>query len=112
MSKKTLLATEYPSADEWKLLLRSFSSEAIAHRLLLSSVPFVFRASLNVLGLQLSHDTVSQVNGRIARSFDDAIRDLAANLRRLKFEINDGETQSYGKSKSSATSVDGGDGDF
>ena len=43
MTKKTLLAVDYPSAEEWKTLLRSFSPEAIAHKLLLSSVPYVFR---------------------------------------------------------------------
>jgi len=46
-------------------------------------------ASLNVLGLQLSEDTVSRVNGRIARSFDDAIRDLAGSLRRLRYELDE-----------------------
>jgi len=43
VTKKTLLAVDYPSAEEWKTLLRSFSPEAIAHKLLLSSVPYVFR---------------------------------------------------------------------
>ena len=222
MAKKTLLAIDYPTANEWKSLLKSFSPEAIAHRLLLSSVPYVFRdeplkfalfrrtiadsfgvrptdifivgsalagrslkghmiekeyspesdidtliisehlfatyvmrsfewirdvtapedkdeaykppnlapevvtqigrlslnackgiwrpdslpqgaqareeffnkfnaASLNVLGLQLSEDTVARVNGRIARSFDDAARDLAGSLRRLRYELEDVE---------------------
>jgi len=221
MAKKTLLAVDYPSADEWRSLLKTFSSEAVAHKMLLSTVPYVFRdeplkfalfrrtiaesfgvrptdifivgsalagrslkghaidkeytpssdsdidtliisehlfatyvmrsfewvkevtaseeneggkyepptlsadevtqigrlslnackgvwrpdalpqgavareeffnkfgsASLNVLGLQLSEDTVSRVNGRIARSFDDAVRDLASSIRRLKYEL-------------------------
>lgn len=39
----TLLAKAYPTADEWKLLVESFSSDAIAHTLLLAHVPFVFR---------------------------------------------------------------------
>ena len=39
----SLLATPYPSADEWKLLLKQFSSDAIAHKLLLAHIPFVFR---------------------------------------------------------------------
>jgi hypothetical protein len=220
MGKKTLLAVEYPTASEWRSLLKSFSPEAVAHKLLLSSVPFVFRdeplkfalfrktiaeafgvrptdifivgsalagrslkgyaiekeyssdsdidtliisehlfasyvmrsfewvrdvtgpedkdeaykppeltpdevrqigrfslnackgiwrpdslpqgaqareeffnkfnaASLNVLGLQLSEDTVSRVNGRIARSFEDAARDLAGSLRRLRHELDE-----------------------
>lgn len=216
--KKTLLAIEYPDAKQWKELLQQFSSEAVAHKMLLATVPFVFRneplkfalfrrtiaesfgvrptdvfivgsalsgrslkgdaieksyssesdidtliisehlfaayimksfewvqdvtyseddngkyktaslseeetlqvgrlalnackgiwrpdalpqraaareeffdkfsaASLNVLGLQLSEDTVSKVNGRIARSFDDAVRDLSASLRRLRYDL-------------------------
>jgi predicted nucleotidyltransferase len=44
--------------------------------------------SLKVLGLQLSEDTVAKVNGRIARSFDDAARDFASSLRRLKLELD------------------------
>jgi hypothetical protein len=39
----TLLAKAYPTADEWKLLVESFSSDAIAHKLLLAHVPYVFR---------------------------------------------------------------------
>ncbi|WP_421021499.1 hypothetical protein, partial [Klebsiella pneumoniae] len=31
------------------------------------------KMSLKTLGLQLSEDTVAKVNGRIARSFDDAV---------------------------------------
>lgn len=220
MAGKSLLAVDYPTADEWKSLLKTFSPEAIAHKLLLSSVPYVFReeplkfalfrrtiaesfevrptdifivgsalagrslkgdsinnsysaesdidtliisehlfasyvmrsfewvkevtsptesgqsykpptltseattqigrlslnackgiwrpdalprgavaredffdrfgvASLSVLGLQLSEDTVSRVNGRIARSFDDAVQDLASSLRRLHYELED-----------------------
>ena len=46
-------------------------------------------ASLNVLGLQLSEDTVARVKGRIARSFDDAIKDLAGSLRRLQHELEE-----------------------
>jgi predicted nucleotidyltransferase len=232
MTKKTLLAVDYPTASEWKNLLKSFSPEAIAHRFLLSSVPYVFRdeplkfalfrktiaeafgvrptdifivgsalagrslkghaiekeystdsdidtliisehlfatyimrsfewvrevtgpedkeeaykapqlasdvvgqigrlslnackgiwrpdslpqgaaardeffnrfnaASLNVLGLQLSEDTVSRVNGRIARSFDDAVRDLAGSLRRLRHELEDAGKTSAAKEKGS-----------
>lgn len=220
MPNGSLLATEYPSAQEWRSLLDVFSAEAIAHKLLLASVPYVFRneplkfalfrrtiaerfdvrptdvfivgsalagrslkgetidkqyssqsdidtliisehlftsyvmrsfewiktvtssedrnspykapsldedtvkqigrlsvnaskgiwrpdalprgaearedffdrfgvASLNVLGLQLSEDTVAKVNGRIARSFDDAVKDLANSLRRLRHELSD-----------------------
>jgi hypothetical protein len=45
--------------------------------------------SLKTLGLQLSEDTVSRVNGRIARSFNDAVTDLASSLRRLEGELRD-----------------------
>lgn len=43
--------------------------------------------SLKTLGLQLSEDTVAKVNGRIARSFSDAVSDLAESIRRLKKEF-------------------------
>lgn len=43
--------------------------------------------SLKTLGLQLSDDTVAKVNGRIARSFDDAVADLASNIAKLKREL-------------------------
>ena len=43
--------------------------------------------SLKTLGLQLSDDTVAQVNGRIARSFDDAVKDLASSIARLRKEF-------------------------
>lgn len=43
--------------------------------------------SLKILGLQLSEDTVSKVNGRIARSFDDAVKDLSASIYRLRKEF-------------------------
>jgi hypothetical protein len=39
----TPLAKANPTADEWKQLVESFSSDAIAHKLLLAHVPFVFR---------------------------------------------------------------------
>lgn len=231
MSKRSLLALDYPSADEWKTLVKQFSSDAIAHKLLLSSVPFVFKdeplkfalfkrtiadafgvaptdvfivgsamsgrslkgedidkeyswesdidtliisehlfakyvmksfewvnditaptyendkrkvpkleddqiiklsqlslnacsgiwrhdslpqgaaareeffkkfneVSLKVLGLQLSEDTVSKVNGRIARSFNDAVTDLSESIYRLKKEFEELErkaTQKMGK---------------
>lgn len=215
----SLLATPYPSADEWKKLVEEFSPEAIAHKLLLSHVPYVFRdeplkfalfrktiadafavepsnvfivgsamagrslkgksiekeyssksdidtlivsehlfttcvmkslawikdiskpdytkkphpispsvapeqtkfvywladsahkgiwrpdslppqadarneffdkfaaVSLKTLGLQLSEDTVAKVNGRVARSFDDAVRDLTSSISRLRKEF-------------------------
>ena len=221
MAKKTLLAVDYPSPDEWKELVKQFPVDAVAHRLLLSSVPYVFKdeplkyalfkrtiadafgvaptdvfivgsalagrslkgpdiekqyssksdidtliisehlfakyvmksfewvksatapdydedgkykapkltdehvkhigrlslnackgiwrpdslpneaeareqffnkfgeVSLKTLGLQLSEDTVSKVNGRIARSFDDAVKDLSASIWRLKKEFED-----------------------
>ena len=41
--KKTLLAVDYPTPEQWKLLIESFSPEAIAHKLLLASIPYVFR---------------------------------------------------------------------
>lgn len=43
--------------------------------------------SLKTLGLQLSDDTVAKVNGRIARSFDDAVKDLASSISRLRKEF-------------------------
>lgn len=43
--------------------------------------------SLKTLGLQLSDDTVAKVNGRIARSFDDAVRDLGSSIARLRKEF-------------------------
>lgn len=39
----SLLSTPYPSADQWKLLVEQFAPEAIAHKLLLAHVPYVFR---------------------------------------------------------------------
>lgn len=42
---------------------------------------------LKTLGLQLSEDTVAKVNGRVARSFEDAVGDLSGNLARLKTEF-------------------------
>ena len=221
MPQKTLLSKDYPSGDEWKKLIKQFSPDAIAHKLLLSSVPYVFKeeplkfalfkrtiadafgvaptdvfivgsalagrslkghdieklyssdsdidtliisehlfakyvmksfewvkevtspdydendhykvpkltddettqigrlalnackgiwrpdslpseagareeffakfgdVSLKILGLQLSEDTVSKVNGRIARSFDDAVKDLSSSIWRMKKEFED-----------------------
>jgi len=43
--------------------------------------------SLKTLGLQLSEDTVAKVNGRIARSFNDAVRNLAGSIARLRNEF-------------------------
>lgn len=45
--------------------------------------------SLKTLGLQLSDDTVAKVNGRIARSFDDAVNDLSASISKLRKEFRD-----------------------
>lgn len=39
----SLLAQPYPSAEEWKKLVEQFSPDAIAHKLLLSQIPFVFK---------------------------------------------------------------------
>lgn len=50
--------------------------------------------SLKTLGLQLSDDTVAKVNGRIARSFDDAVKNLASSISRLRKEFK-GETQNH-----------------
>src|ERR1044071_852956 len=41
--KPSLLSHPYPEADQWKKLLETFSADAIAHKLLLATVPFVFR---------------------------------------------------------------------
>jgi hypothetical protein len=43
--------------------------------------------SLKTLGLQLSDDTVAKVNGRIARSFEDAVQNLASSISRLRREF-------------------------
>ncbi len=43
--------------------------------------------SLKTLGLQLSEDTVAKVNGRVARSFDDAANDLSHSIFRLRKEL-------------------------
>lgn len=45
------------------------------------------QVSLKTLGLQLSDDTVAKVSGRIARSFDDAVNDLASSIARLRKEL-------------------------
>lgn len=227
MANGSALATPYPSAEEWRALVRRFSPEAIAHKLLLASTPFVFRdeplkfalfrrtvgdafnveptnvfivgsamagrslkgrdieqgysaesdidtlivseplfttcvmdsldwvrqitkpdedtpresptinpevtkhigwlalhacrgiwrpdslppeaaarqdffakfakVGLATLGLQLSDDTVAKVTGRVARSFEDAVKDLANNIRRLKKEFDDIEGKSAGR---------------
>jgi hypothetical protein len=49
--------------------------------------------SLKTLGLQLSEDTVARVNGRIARSFQDAVDDLAASIHRLRREFEGEEIE-------------------
>jgi hypothetical protein len=49
--------------------------------------------SLKTLGLQLSDDTVADVNGRIARSFDDAVGDLAHSIWRLRKEFQGEEIE-------------------
>lgn len=43
MCAKSLLATDYPSADDWKTIVKTFSPDAIAHKFLLASVPWIFR---------------------------------------------------------------------
>ncbi len=43
--------------------------------------------SLKTLGLQLSDDTVAKVNGRVARSFEDAMKNLAGSIARLRKEF-------------------------
>ena len=45
--------------------------------------------SLKTLGLQLSEDTVAKVNGRIARSFEDAVKDLSSSIARLRNELRE-----------------------
>ncbi len=49
--------------------------------------------SLKTLGLQLSEDTVAKVNGRVARSFEDAMRDLANSILRLRNEFRGEEVE-------------------
>lgn len=41
--KSSKLAIAYPNSEEWKKLVKEFSAEAIAHKLLLAHVPFFFR---------------------------------------------------------------------
>jgi hypothetical protein len=50
------------------------------------------RVSLHTLGLQLSDGTVAKVTGRVARSFESAVADLAHNICRLKREFKKLET--------------------
>ena len=45
------------------------------------------QVSIKTLGLQLSDDTVAKVNGRVARSFEDAVKDLSGSIYRLKKEF-------------------------
>ena len=45
------------------------------------------KISFHTLGLQLSDDTVAKVNGRVARSFECAVADLANSIYRLKKEF-------------------------
>ena len=240
MSKRNLISLEYPTAEEWRKLVQQFTPDAIAHKLLLSTVPFVFKdeplkfalfkrtiadafgvaptdvfivgsamsgrslkgkdinkayssesdidtlivsehlfakyvmksfewvnditapiyeadkrkvaklddeqiiklsqlsqnackgiwrpdslphgadardefftkfneVSLKVLGLQLSEDTVSNVNGRIARSFNDAVSDLSESIYRLKREFEGLEDKSLiGASKGQTKSEKSG----
>jgi hypothetical protein len=39
----SLLSIAYPDAAQWRALLDTFDPKAIAHKLLLAHVPFVFR---------------------------------------------------------------------
>jgi len=55
--------------------------------------------SLKTLGLQLSDDTVAKVNGRIARSFDDAVKDLSASIYRLRKEFRGEKVESNSESE-------------
>lgn len=54
--------------------------------------------SLKTLGLQLSDDTVAKVNGRVARSFDDAVKDLAHSIQRLRKELFEDQDETGGDS--------------
>lgn len=49
--------------------------------------------SLKTLGLQLSEDTVAKVNGRVARSFEDAVKDLSSSIARLRNEFRGEESE-------------------
>ncbi len=66
------------------------------------------RVSLHTLGLQLSEDTVAKVNGRVARSFEDAVSDLSSSIYRLKLEFRDIANNAPGKT-STETNGDGED---
>lgn len=43
MSTSSLLATPYPDPQQWRAILKTFSPEAIAHKLLLAHTPFIFK---------------------------------------------------------------------
>ncbi|MEQ1568131.1 MAG: hypothetical protein ABMA64_21000 [Myxococcota bacterium] len=68
----------------------SLPKEAIARRDFFDRFSDV---SLKTLGLQLSDDTVAHVNGRVARSFQDAVNNLASSLRKLGYELDARDTE-------------------
>lgn len=61
--------------------------------------------SLKTLGLQLSEDTVAKVNGRVARSFDDAVRDLGSSIARLRKEFRGEQLEPDAESVGEAQSL-------
>ena len=60
------------------------------------------RVSLHTLGLQLSEDTVAKVNGRVARSFEDAVSNLAGSIYRLRMEFRALDKAAKGDEKGDA----------
>ena len=58
--------------------------------------------SLQTLGLQLSDDTVAKVNGRIARSFEDAVKDLGGSLYRLQKEFEEAQERKTNRNQEAA----------
>lgn len=67
----------------------------------------VSSVSLKTLGLQLSDDTVAKVRGRVARSFEDAVADLAESLRHLASELDDTSTKAAPVPEGDSQSVNG-----
>lgn len=43
MSTGSLLATPFPDPQQWRAILKTFSPEAVAHKLLLAHTPFIFK---------------------------------------------------------------------
>ena len=111
-------ATRGQNDDKGKLKIPKLSEETISHIYSVSnnasagiwrpdSLPFdapvtqrffdrFSKVGLKTLGLQISDDTVAKVAGRIARSFDDAVENLAKSIRRLQYEFKNPKDKGSG----------------